>query len=200
MSLPPGFDFIKPLGPKFAKAVQGLTLEDLKAMNISCPARFADPDDPGMVKVQRRKLREHSERYCGVVYNGELVALLKLAPWLGLDASPFATGLDALRLLKCRVRRQNAFPDHPLGIFALVVSNKLDKDVAGRSVFVFLLEHALEMANGRAVNIIVPAKNRPEWLIVTLERYRFVRVGRRGKAAGLPALKQVCYRRPASPS
>lgn len=199
MHLPQGFTFVESIEPTraLAKTMQRLTLDDLRDGTFDRPTLLSNPESPSKIGAQRRMLQAHPERYCGVMYGGELVAFMKVTDWLILDEVPFAANGQALRLKAQRVLRRRYLPGRPLGVFALVVSNDLS-EVADISIFTVLLERALQKADGRVVNIVIPKVQKRQWLPGTLEHYGFRQVGTQGEAAGAPGATQVRYQHLAS--
>lgn len=199
MPLPNGFEFIERIEPtrELAKAMQRLTLDDLRDGTFDSPTQLADPKSPSKIGAQMRKLRTYPEQYCGVVHDGGLVAFMKTADWLIQDEIPFVASGQAFRLKTQRVLRRSYLPDRPFGVFALVVANNLS-EVAEMSIFASLLGYSLDQARGRVVNIVVPRAHKRMGLAEALDYHGFCQVGRQGEAVGAPGVKQVRYQRPAT--
>ena len=197
MSLPDGFEFIETIEPTLSNAtvIQRLVFEDLRESDFREPRKLADPGNPDKVGAQRRKLRSNPERYCGVTRNGQLVGFMKETDWLIRDELPFVAGPRALWLWAQRAFRQSYLPGRPWGIFGLVVSEGLGDEVR-QEILVALLERSLEK-NGRTRTVNIVTARVYYLLPWILQDLGFVQVGKPGKAAGAPGIKQWRYQRPA---
>ena len=199
MELPDGFEFVEQIDPKFAAVIQRLTLEDLRRSGFNNPIELVDPNSVHMVAAQEKNLREHPERYCGVMYKGQLIAFMKQNEWFISDERPFAVGLRAFWLLLHRALGQSTLSNRPWGIFGLVVSEDLGNDEYA-SVLSYLLERSFFDEEGwpRTVNIVIAQVHEKEWLPYFLGSHGFRRKGKPGEAAGARGVRQARYQRSAS--
>lgn len=197
MPNPKGLEFIEAIEPTLenAKAIQGLTLQDVIKGCFDNPLDLANPSSGNMILAQQQKLRNHPGQYSGYVRNGELVAYIKQNHWLVGDELPFATGIRFVRLIANRVLRLDPSTGQ-WGIYGFVASDELD--VSDRkSALVGLLQYSLaNVLKGkyRTVNVVI-YENDP--LIDIVSKFGFVPVGKLGEAANAPGLLQQRYQRPA---
>jgi hypothetical protein len=198
MVFPVNLEFIEVIEPTYenAKAIQELTLQDVKAGGFPNPRELADPSSSDKVAAQQQKLRDHPERYSGYARNGQLVAYIKHGEWLAGDELPFASGLR-VALLKARSALHLNPSTGQWGVFGLVTSDDLTDDEREVALVKLLQRSFRDSQSGkfRTVNVVIH-ENDPLLEIAAL--YRFVPVGKPAEAAGAPGLMQQRYRRRAS--
>lgn len=178
-----------------ARAVQRLTLQDVRAGEFPHPEQLANPDNPRMVARQLQKLRAHPERYDGAFDGGVLQGYMKTAEWTLDDELPFANEVTRDRLHELRADGVHFDPARTLGIFGLVVSNRLERAAREETIHSFL-DIAADKA--RALSLlsvkIVLHDHDPVQAVAREQGYEFT--GRAGEAAGAPGLTQRLYRKP----
>ncbi len=198
MSFQRGLEYIETIEPTFdnARAIQELTLQDVRVGRFSEPLKLADPANTEMVAIQQQKLRDHPERYSGYVKDGQLVAYIKQNHWTIADELPFVSGRPAAALRFTRALRLNpSFGQW--GIFGLVASEDLPAGER-QGVLTSLLRSTFtdpQTGKPRKVNVVIH-DNDP--LLSIAERYGFVKYGKKAPAAGAPGLDQFRYQRLAS--
>lgn len=179
-----------------AKAVQALTLQDVKAGGFPNPEQIANPANVRKVTDQLSKLVDYPERYSGYMLDGKLVAYLKQNEWLIGDELPFV-GAAQKAALKAKYAFTKNASTGEWYIPGLVASDQLSP-AQREDVLVDLLERALldpETGEPRVVNIVV---HDHDPLLRIIPRYGFVQVGKRGDAAGAEGLKQPRFQRKVS--
>ena len=181
-----------------ARAIQALTLQDLRAGGFKNPTNLADPDDPDLVWEQRVKLRRFPERYSGYRMNetGFYVACDKTNEWFSDDEEPFADEniFAQMSLLRARMFRGGSLKPKAYGVFSLVASDKLPSEEKYK-ILTDLLVRSIGRAAAESASVvnIVLHNNDPVTSVAT--DLGFIPVGRRGEAAGAPGLIQQRYQR-----
>lgn len=178
-----------------ARTIQALTLQDVTMGDFPSPESIANPNSPKLVYRQYKKLQAYPDRYTGALLNGSLEGYMKLGAWNIADELPFASEQARGRLLELQESGQTRDPRLTLGIFGLVVSQKLEgpRQVA-------ILEDLLHIATDRALEVeatgvnIVLHGNDPVTPVALDQGFAFT--GRIGEAAGAPGLTQRLYRKP----
>ncbi|HWT39934.1 MAG TPA: hypothetical protein VN081_01500 [Dongiaceae bacterium] len=192
-----GIEFgpIKP-SLKNAKAVQRLTLQDVVLGGFPNPDALANPHNPQLVSRQYKKLRHAPDNYFGVYAKDGLVGYLKTAEWTIADELPFAKEQEREWLTEMQeaTGATTIDPNYELGIFGLVVSDRLaagtQKDIA---------ERFLDVAVDRGIHLGMTAVNAvfhdndPVWLLAREHGWQFT--GRTGEASGAPGITQRLYKK-----
>ena len=178
-----------------ARTVQRLTLQDVILGDFPEPKELANPNSLSKVYAQERKLREHPDRYAGAYIRNKLNAYIKTSEWSIADELPFANDQARMRLEELQAEGVKLDPSRTLGIFGLVVSDKLPVEQQGE-IASGLLDLAAD--KGRLMSLqsikIVLHDNDPVMSIARDHGYEFT--GRVGEAAGASGLVQRLYRKP----
>ena len=186
-----------PINPsiKNARAVQRLTLQDVTLGEFSNPRSLANPNNPSLIYRQIKKLREHPERYEGSFIDNSLEGYMKTSEWALADELPFAGEQTAERIRELMDEEIVLDPARTLGIFGLVVSNKLEEQVQDEiihSMLDFASDRARDLGQG-SIKIVLHGQD-PVLDIARQHGYQFT--GRVGVVAGAPGLVQRLYRKP----
>ncbi|MDB5181139.1 MAG: hypothetical protein JWO54_902 [Candidatus Saccharibacteria bacterium] len=166
---------------KTAKGVESLKLQDRVAAGFKNPLEDADPSNTKLVLKQLWRHIRHPERYSGYTLNGQLIAFMVQNYWSAGDEEPY----------------KGPEPINQWGIFGLVASDELDKDIREyvlESLLVYSFKDP-ESGEPRTVNISIYEQDP---LLKIALRHGFVPVGEKAEAAGAPGLLQHRYQRPAS--
>lgn len=190
-----GLTYIDTIEPTLenAKAIQRLSLQDLRAGNFERPLELANPNDANLVNAQRRNLRLHPERYNGYVRDGELVAFMKQNDWLIGDELPFTSVLRAFMLKVRRVIRRKPSMGQ-WGVFGLVASDTLNSEERAEVLQGLLHTALVDPRTGKARIVNVPIHRNDPLLKIAMKN-GFVPLGKRGVAAGTFGPKQQRYQR-----
>lgn len=134
-----------------ARRTQALSLQDLIAAHHPNPRSEANPEDKGLVKLQRDRLARHPEQYAGAYLDDELVAFIKFCDWPASYELDFLEGLEKGKLLARRLHPGHWFvPGNPLGIMGLVADEKLRGMLSDEEVMIILetlVDESITFAN-----------------------------------------------------
>ena len=189
------YEFVSPVQPTFgnAKAIQSLTLQDLKAGKFDNPTSLANPDELSKVLAQEGKLAEYPDRYNGYAHeDGSLVAFSKTNEWFAGDEAPFIDSIIARKALVARSKlRGGSLSPKEYGIFGLVASDELPSNDRN-DILHDLLNRALgEAAMQTMLNVnIVLHEFDP---VLNIARDLGFKPKGSGEAAGAPGLFQHRY-------
>ncbi len=180
---------------KNGKVVQQLVLQDVELGRFPNPTGIANPRSRGLVRTQNKKIRAAADNYVGAYVDDELEGFMKIAPWMLADQLPFAQESERDDLIELYEAGARLDPTLKLGIFGLVVSNRLDQEVQAKiaeNLLDIATDRALQLGN-HAVNIVFHQYDPMQPVAL---RDGFLFTGRAGEAAGAPGLQQRLYSKP----
>lgn len=180
-----------------ARAIQALTLQDVRAGGFNNPTNLADPNDPDLVWEQQVKLRRFPKRYSGYRNeHGLYVAYDKANEWLSDDEKPFADEniFAQMSLMRARMIRGGSLKPKAYGVFGLVASDTLPSEEKYKILSDLLVRSIGQAAAESAFVVNIVLNNRDPVTSVATD-LGFIPVGRRGEAAGAPGLIQQRYQR-----
>lgn len=189
-----GFEF-KPIPHTDARLVQKYTLQDVELGGFPDPKGIANPRNPILLLKQMRKLKNHPENYLGAYYNDTLKGYMKIADWRVRDEKKFATEAELEEIELLESLATDLTPQRKLGIFGLVVSNKVEPSTQTEIAKTFLdvATHRGEQVGAVAVNIIF---HEHDPVREVAEEKGYVFTGRTGEADGAPGLIQDLHAKP----
>ena len=191
------YEFVSPILPNFenAKAIQSLTLQDLKAGKFNDPTTIANPDEHSKIEAQTDKLARYPDRYSGYTHeDGSLVAYSKTNEWLAGDEASFIDNIIARKALVAKSKlRGGSLSPKQFGIFGLVVSDQLPV-VDQHEIIHDLLSRAIGRAtlnSASVLNIVLHEYDPVKDIAIDLG---FTPTGS-AVASGAPGLVQQRYQR-----
>jgi len=128
-----------------ARIIQALTLQDVEAGQFPNPKRIANPDNFFKVRAQKQRLRANGENYLGAYIDGRLEAYMKTGSWRIADQLPFSLFEEKELLEEQYAKGARELQPLKLGIFGLVVSNRLEAELQFD-----VADHLLDVATDRA--------------------------------------------------